>query len=231
MAILVVDEYQDVATSGGGTGLGDDRYLAKARESMAVMIAATQSVSSLENAIRNESATQELLQNFRTRTFGQTTDPKTVRLYQESFGQSETERVSQSISESAPNGGEFSVSLHRPGQVSEGLSVQKGREYLVTAKEFARLRPFESFAQIYDGVETKFEKLFIKPYYLDNPATPHETIIASMKKRATAQVRPLLFALALLASGGGGFAEDASAIDFPNMFRCKRAGISFLSEL
>jgi|GEM_PF-802727 len=186
-AVIVMDEYQDVATSGGGAGLGDDRFLAKGREAKAITIAATQSLSSLENAIRSEAATREILQNFRTRIFGNTTDPKTIRLFQEPHGTIDRERRSHSVSESAQNsradiffGG---VDSNR-GSVSESVSTHYAPEYPVTGREFSRLRAFEAFAQIFDGLDTRFEKLFLKPYFLKELRTPHSQIMEDMRKAA-----------------------------------------------
>ena len=186
-AVLVMDEYQDVATSGGGAGLGDDRYLAKARESKAITIAATQSVSSLENAIRSEPATREILQNFRTRIFGNSTDPKTIRLFQEPHGQVDRERQSHSFSESAQDtrpdllfGGHNSNRTSR----SESVSTHITQEFPVTSREFSRLRPFEAFAQIFNGVETQFEKLFLKPYFLKTMRISHPAIMKMLRKAA-----------------------------------------------
>ncbi len=186
-AVIVMDEYQDVATSGGGAGLGDDRYLAKGREAKAITIAATQSVSSLENAIRSEPATREILQNFRTRIFGNTTDPKTIRLFQEPHGTIDRERKSHSVSESAQNGRTdlfFGGVDSNRGSVSESVSTHYAPEFPVTGREFARLRAFEAFAQIFDGLDTRFEKLFLKPYFLKELRTPHAQIMDEMKKAA-----------------------------------------------
>jgi hypothetical protein len=211
-AVLVMDEYQDVATSGGGAGLGDDRYLAKARESKAITIAATQSVSSLENAIRSEAATRELLQNFRTRILGNTTDPRTIRLFQEPMGVTEVERRSRSIGESSQDVRPdllFGGIDARRASVSESVSTHSTNEYPVTAREFARLRTFEAFAQVFDGLETRFEKLFLKPYFLKDMRTAHRKILADL--RAAARVSAA--AAAVIA----GQASSAHAVLFPNV--------------
>jgi hypothetical protein len=219
-ALLVMDEYQDVATSGGGGGTGDDRYLAKARESKSITIAATQSVSSLENTIKSEAATRELLQGFRSRIFGNTTDPKTIRVFQEPRGTEEVERSSRSFSESSPNargdiffGGYDSARSN----VSEGISTHLAKEYPVTAKEFSRLRTFEAFAQIFDGLETQFEKLYLKPYYLKDIRTAHRKILDQLRESAQVTLLKLprakwmgLFSLLFLA-----VASQADAL-FPN---------------
>ncbi len=186
-ALLVMDEYQDVATSGGGAGLGDDRFLAKARESKAITIAATQSVSSLENAIRSEPATREILQNFRTRIFGNSTDPKTIRLFQEPHGQVERERSSHSFSESAQDARRdalFGGYDSQRSSISESVSTHTAMEYPITAREFSRLRTFEAFAQVFDGLETRFEKLFLKPHFLKTLRTPHRKILQDLRESA-----------------------------------------------
>ena len=192
-AVLVMDEYQDVATSGGGGGTGDDRYLAKARESKSITIAATQSVSSLENTIKSEPATRELLQGFRSRIFGNTTDPKTIRVFQEPRGVEDVERSSHSFSETSPDarmdllfGGYDSAKSN----ISHGISTHNAKEYPVTAKEFSRLRTFESFAQIFDGLDTRFEKLYLKPYYLKDLRTPHCKILHELRLAAQVRVAP-----------------------------------------
>ena len=186
-ALLIMDEYQDVATSGGGGGTGDDRYLAKARESKAITIAATQSVSSLENTIKSEAATRELLQGFRSRIFGNTTDPKTIRVFQEPRGTEEVERNSRSFSETSPDARTdilFGGYDSSKSNISQGVSTHLSREYPVTAKEFSRLRTFEAFAQVFDGLETQFEKLYLKPYYLKDLRTSHQKILAALRESA-----------------------------------------------
>jgi hypothetical protein len=202
-ALLVMDEYQDVATSGGGAGTGDDRYLAKARESKSITIAATQSVSSLENTIKSEAATRELLQGFRSRIFGNTTDPKTIRVFQEPRGQEEVERSSRSFSETSPDARSdllFGGYDSAKSNVSEGVSTHQSKEYPVTAKEFSRLRTFEAFAQIFDGLETRFEKLYLKPYYLKKFATPHRKILDDLRKSSQVEIvkRKTWFGLGVL---------------------------------
>ncbi len=222
-AILVMDEYQDVATSGGGAGLGDDRYLAKARESKAITIAATQSVSSLENALRSEAATRELLQNFRSRIFGNSTDPRTIRLFQEPRGTEERERVSKSYSENSQNPSrDFMFGGFESGHASltESLSTHTSLENVVTAKEFSRLRTFEAYAQIFDGLETRFEKLFLKPFYLKDIRTPHRKIIEGLKEASKVSTVVSLGWLSLLLSWGllqTFLVPSAHAFPFPSI--------------
>jgi hypothetical protein len=219
-AVLVMDEFQDVVTSGGGAGLGDDRFLAKGREAKAITIAATQSVSSLENAIRNESATRELLQNFRSRIFSNTTDPKTIRLFQEPHGPEEKERSSHSFSESTQDAKQdlfFGGFDSNRSNISESISKQITPEHSVTAREFSRLRAFEAYAQIFDGLETRFEKLYLKPYFLKEMRTSHQVLMKQMRESAAvsyiAPAKFLLFITACILHGQPASAE----VLFPNV--------------
>ena len=229
-----MDEYQDVATSGGGAGLGDDRYLAKARESKAITIAATQSVSSLENAIRSEPATRELLQNFRSRIFGNSTDPRTIKLFQEPRGTEEKERSSRSFSENSQNPNRdlfFGGFDSNKTTLSESVSTHSALEHVVTSKEFARLRTFEAYAQIFDGLDTRFEKLFLKPYYLQDIRTPHAKILADLRESARVPGSKGLI-LVLGAASGLAMLPNPSQADilFPNICSVVKAP-EFLSCL
>ena len=74
-------------TVGSGGALGDGSFLAKGREGNSITIAATQSLTSLENAVGREKAARELIQNFRTRIVCHSSDPATIRNFQELVGQ------------------------------------------------------------------------------------------------------------------------------------------------
>jgi len=182
-ALLLIDEYQDVVSTGSGAMLGDDRFLAKGREANAITIAATQSLTSLENSIGKKEAAYELFQNFRTRIALHSTDLHTIRAFQECAGQEEKERISTSLSELSQDArvnlihGDFESAN---ANLSESISISQNKEYLITAKDFSRLKTFEAFAQIYDGVKTEFKKLWLKPYFLKKKDILQEQILKPM---------------------------------------------------
>lgn len=185
--ILLIDEYQDVVTSGYGSSLGDDRFLAKGREANSITIVATQSLTSLENSIGRDKPTLELFQNFRTKIFGHCSDLATIRLVQELVGQEEKERVSRSFSEHANHANRNLLlgGFESPdSNISESVSTSQSREYSLTGKEFSRLNTFECFAQVYDGIATTYEKLFWKPYYLKSKTTLHKSVLEQLKQAA-----------------------------------------------
>lgn len=203
-AVILVDEYQDVATVGGNGTIGDDKYLAKAREANAIFIAASQSLSSLENAIGRERATRELVQSFRTRIACHSSDISTIKNLQELFGQEEKTKESHSISELAHHAsrnlvlGGFEA---KDANISESVTTSEQKEYLVTGKELSRLSTFEAFAQLFDGVRTHFKKLFLKPYYLKDRSLLHKKVLEGLERGT---------ALLLLVATGAAFG-------FPNV--------------
>ncbi len=65
--VFICDEYQNFATVGGDNPNGDERFLSLSRQPKCIPIVATQSVSSLKEALTNEGV-KTLLQAFRTKS-------------------------------------------------------------------------------------------------------------------------------------------------------------------
>lgn len=207
--VLVIDEYQDVATSGHGVALGDERFLAKGREANTISIMATQSLTSLENSIGRDKAARELMQNFRTRIVGPSTDLYTIRSFQELAGEKEVDRLSHSLSETSqdarPNlflGGFDSERAN----ISESISRTKQKEFKISVSDFASLKSFECFAQVYDGLSVEFRRLCLKPYFLTDKSTSHARLMEAL--------RPALVALAVSIGLG---AESAVGTPMPTL--------------
>ena len=177
---LIIDEYQDVVTCGGGGTIGDDSFMAKVRESKPAVIVATQSVSSLMDTVGSQRPALVLMQNFRTRIACHSSDLETIKLFQELAGKQDVTTETHSLSETSQSakfnllvGGFDSHNSSLNEAVSQGLR----REDILTGKEFSRLRTFEAFAQVFDGIETKFMKLYLKPHFLRFINTKHETVL------------------------------------------------------
>lgn len=197
--VLLIDEYQDVVTTGHGAAIGDDRFLAKGREANTISIVATQSLSSLENSIGREAAMKELCQNFRTRIAGHSTDLATIRAFQELVGQEEREKVSHSFSELSQDAksnfilGGFEA---ENANISESVSTSSQREFVLTGKEFSSLKTFECFAIVFDGVGSNFHRLFLKPYFLADRRTSHQKVLARLVAAVIAAVTIGIFVVA-----------------------------------
>jgi hypothetical protein len=141
-------------------------------------------------------------------------------LFQEPLGAEERERRSHSFSESSQDAQRdllFGGFDSNKSNISESISTQISQEYTVTAREFSRLRAFEAFAQVFDGLETRFEKLYLKPYFLKDMRTAHRVIMDQMRASAAVTHAPLKF---LLLWGLGTCLIEAPAsadILFPNV--------------
>ena len=188
LAVLISDEYQDVASVGYGGSIGDDKICAKGREANFFFLAASQSLSSIYNAVGNETAAKELIQNFRTRIACHSSDINTIRNFKELMGQEEKETTSHSVSEQSQKttrnfilGGFDSNNAH----INESVSTSQQKEFLVTGKDFSRLKSFEAFAQVYDGISTNFYKLFLKPYFLKKKNTSHKKVLKMLQGKET----------------------------------------------
>lgn len=186
MAVLIADEYQDLVSVGYGGSIGDDKICAKGREANFFFLAASQSINSIYNAVGNEKAAKELIQNFRTRIACHSSDIETIRNFKELMGQEEREKTSHSVSENSQKTtrnfilGGFDT---KGANINESISTSQQKEYLVTGKEFSKLRSFESFAQVYDGIETKFYKMYLKPHFLKKKRTSHNKVLRALSSQ------------------------------------------------
>lgn len=219
---LIIDEYQDVVTCGGGGTIGDDTFMAKARESKPAVIVATQSVSSLMDSVGSQRAALVLMQNFRTRIACHSSDSETIKLFQELAGKEDREVESHSMSETAQSA---KLNLLAGGfdsqnsSLNEAISRAKRKEDLITGREFSRLRTFEAFAQVFDGIETKFLKLYLKPDFLRFINTKHEAVLEMLRvsKKGGAVERIKHFAQSLRAIAASLFLAGNVQAAIPNV--------------
>ncbi len=186
LTALIADEYQDIVSVGHGGSMGDDKICAKGREANFFFLAASQSLSSIYNAIGSETAAKELIQNFRTRIACHSSDIDTIRNFKELMGQEDQEKTSRSLSEQSQRttrnfilGGFDS----KDANINESISTSQQKEFLITGKDFSRLKSFEAFVQVYDGIETNFYKLFLKPYFLKKQNTKHTKVLKWLQKK------------------------------------------------
>ncbi|MGK5083096.1 type IV secretion system DNA-binding domain-containing protein [Bdellovibrionota bacterium FG-1] len=208
--VLIIDEYQDVVTTGYGSDFGDEIFLAEGREANAITIVATQSLSALENAIGRAKPTQVLTSCFRTRILCQATDGATTSAYQSLAGKVDRKQISRSISQHSREDA-AGLGFVKKASVSESVSESEQKGDAVTAHDLAILTSYESYAMVYDGVRSFFIKLFLKPDYLQDKRAFHAKIIESMRPVAVP------FMVIALASGVlvGGVTTSAEA--FPQV--------------
>lgn len=119
-----------------------------------IPIVATQSVSSLKDALPNEGV-KTLLQAFRTKVFLTTSDPETARYASELCGKADRTRISYTVSESSNNANVGWLSgrtSSTKGSVSASKQYQKHKEPLFEEKVFFDLKNAQSIVAAFDGV-------------------------------------------------------------------------------
>jgi TraM recognition site of TraD and TraG len=152
--VFLCDEYQNFATVGGDNPSGDERFLSISRQPKCIPIIATQSISSLMDALPNEGG-KTLLQALRSKVFLTTTDPATARYASELCGKADRTRISYTVSESSTNAnvgwlsGRTSSSR---GSVSASKQYQRQKEPLFEEKLFFDLKNAQSVVIAFDGV-------------------------------------------------------------------------------
>ena len=152
--VFICDEYQNFATVGGDHPTGDERFLSLSRQPKCIPLVATQSISSLREALPSEGV-KTLLQAFRTKVFLSTSDPDTARYASELCGKADKTRVSYTVSESSSNAsvgwlsGRTSSSR---GSVSASKQYQKHKESLFDENVFFELKNAQAIVVAFDGI-------------------------------------------------------------------------------
>jgi hypothetical protein len=152
--VFICDEYQNFATVGGDNPTGDERWLSISRQPKCIPIVATQSISSLKDALPNEGV-KTLLQALRNKVFLTTSDPETARYASELCGKAERTRISYTVSESSTNANVGWLSgrtSSSKGSVSASKQYQKHKEPLFEEKAFFDLKNAQSVVVAFDGV-------------------------------------------------------------------------------
>jgi type IV secretory pathway TraG/TraD family ATPase VirD4 len=139
---------------GVGMAIGAVKFLSISRQPKCIPIIATQSISSLMDALPNEGG-KTLLQALRSKIFLTTTDPATARYASELCGKADRTRISYTVSESSTNAnvgwlsGRTSSSR---GSVSASKQYQRQKEPLFEEKLFFDLKNAQSVVIAFDGV-------------------------------------------------------------------------------
>ena len=169
--VFVCDEYQNFATVGGDNPTGDERFLSLSRQPKCIPIVATQSISSLKDALPNEGV-KTLLQALRNKVFLTTTDPETARYASELCGKADRTRISYTVSESSTNANVGWLSgrtSSSKGSVSASKQYQNHMEPLFEEKVFFDLKNAQSIVVAFDGVSPLPPTYcYLKPDFLPN---------------------------------------------------------------
>lgn len=161
---FICDEYHEYVTK------NDASFFAQSREAKSINIVATQSYSSLLSAVRDETNTKVLIQNFINKFWFRTDDSFTIEEILKQTGKEEKEVKSKTISENARQTNYsflFNNFFSKDSNISESINTSYHKDYIYDSNFFSReLETFSCLAFVSTGKEIlPLEKLWLKPYF------------------------------------------------------------------
>lgn len=165
--IFMCDEYHEYVNS------SDADFFAQARESKCISIVATQSYSSLLNAIKDESAVKVIVQNLVNKLWLRTDDVFTIESAQKQIGREDKTKISKNISENAEetNFSYITNSLRsKKSNISETISTSIQTDFIYDTNFFTQqLETFTCLGFISNGTQILPPcKINLIPYFIDN---------------------------------------------------------------
>lgn len=162
---FISDEYQEYITK------NDAEFYAQSRETMCINAVATQSYSSLYNTIKDEFATDVIIQSLVNKIWYRQDDIRTIEKAQKVIGKEEKEKVSQTMSESSKEAN-YNYILKKfvtqNSNLSESINKYKVLEEKYDMKEFSyNLKVFEAIALISYKNKNSVLKIKMLPYFLE----------------------------------------------------------------
>ena len=162
---FISDEYQEYITK------NDAEFYAQSRETMCINVVATQSYSSLYNILKDEFATDVIIQSLVNKIWYRQDDIRTIEKAQKVIGKEEKEKVSQTMSESSKEAN-YNYILKKfvtqNSNLSESINKYKVLEEKFDMKEFSyNLKVFEAIALISYKNKNSVLKIKMLPYFLE----------------------------------------------------------------
>lgn len=149
--VFMCDEYHEYVT------LSDSDFFAQSREAKCINIVATQSYTSLLNALKDESSVKVILQNLVNKIWLRTDDIFTIESAQKQIGREDKIKYSRNISENAgeTNYNYFINSLEsKKSNISESISTQIHTDFVYDTNFFTqKLKTFSCLAFLSDGTQ------------------------------------------------------------------------------
>lgn len=164
---FISDEFHEYVTT------TDSDFLAQCREAKCINIIATQSYSSIKNALKDETSTKVLIQNMINKLWFRTSDTFTIEEAQKQIGKEEKEKISTTISENAK---ETKINLitntliSKNSNLSESYNKYTQSDYIYDTNYFSQtLETFKCLGIISNGLKVfKPFELEMIPYYQKN---------------------------------------------------------------
>lgn len=163
---FISDEFHEYVTT------TDADFFAESREAKCINIIATQSYTSIKNALKDESASKVIIQNLINKIWFRTDDIYTIEEVQKQIGKEEKEKISTTISENAKSTKLNSITnslISSDSALSESYNKYTQNDYIYDTNYFSQnLETFKSLCFISDGFKIlKPKELQMIPYYKD----------------------------------------------------------------
>lgn len=163
-AVFISDEYSEYCT------ISDSQFFSQSREAKCINIIATQSYTSLLNALNNQYAVQVIVQNLVNKLWFRTDDIYTIESAQKQIGKEDKEKISKSVSENAKetNYSYFMRSLHsNNSSISESINTYLQNDFIYDTRFFTQeLENFSCLSFLSDGNKIiPPQKIKLKPYF------------------------------------------------------------------
>ena len=161
---LISDEFHEYITT------TDSDFLSQSREAKCINIVATQSYSSIKNALKDENSSKVILQNLINKFWFRTDDIYTIEEIQKQIGKEEKQKISTTLSENAK---ETKINLLTNNLISTGSNISESynkysqNDYIYDTNYFSqKLETFKCLAFISDGFKIlKPLELNMIPYF------------------------------------------------------------------
>ncbi len=161
---FICDEYHEYVTT------NDAEFFAQSREAKCINIVATQSYTSLLNALPKDSNVKVIIQNLVNKLWFRTDDLYTIECIQKQIGKEEKKKISNTISENAKETkyNYLFHSFHSSGSnMSESYNTYFQSEFIFDTHFFTQeLETFSCLSFLSDGSKiVKPQKLNLIPYF------------------------------------------------------------------
>lgn len=162
---FICDEYHEYVT------LTDANFFAQSREAKCINIVATQSYSSLQNTLKDNSSVKVITQNLINKLWFRTDDSSTIEDAQKQLGKEEKHRISKTISENAKetNYNYFTGKLmSQNSNISESINDSINFDFVYDSNFFTQhLETFTCLSFLSDGFKIlPPQKIKMLPHFL-----------------------------------------------------------------
>lgn len=169
-ALFICDEYQHFATVGGNDPNGDEKFFSLSRQAKCIPIIATQSISSIKEALSGD-GWRTLLQTFRTKIFLAQSDEFSVQTAAALCGKQDRLKVGYSVSEAASDARVSLLTgktLANKGSVTAAKNYSVQKDFIFDERSFTLLRNAQAIVVPFDGVNQREPTYcYLKPWFLD----------------------------------------------------------------